>query len=1101
MKNHLLLTLILAINLFAPVNSNLFAAEKHTTTTPIFKENPQQIDPGLELQRLRNEGVALYESGIALGDALDRFQRAAALSHQAADTFNIAVVLFKQNKLVETKTWLQQALQQDENFPNAYYLLGVLARADGDFAAAKKFWERTLTLAPDDAYLHYQLALLARAERNMPAFLQSLVNALSLEPDNTAALYQMFGYYQMSGNTELAKETLAKFNMLKRKERFSRRERQKDPSKLALPMLVTHNQHSTDNQKTNFIPSFNITELNPDCTATAAERFTTVIGTKVQEAVAVACNDQRLLHTTLAINGEFMPFGQVPADTRDLRLEWFDTQGPRVLAVTDNGLFLSNNLVGTKGEFLNLLPQAKLPLALADLDSDGDLDIVTGAGQIPLTNANKLRFVQEQSLYQKGPLLKQLSEAKDLTVTDLNRDGLSDVLIVYEKGISVALGTPNGFNQVLELAETTATVHLVAGDFDNNGRLDLALLTPQAVRWLWNLKIQEQSITATATSSMAIAANSGSQFAATDFNNDGLLDLIIVTATGQAAMLVNQGAARFVMTDLGAWPTMSNTGRFIAIDFDHDKREDLAYINTNGKIAVAHNVTAKVGNTIALFANGVRATPSGLLTQIEIRRGNQYAYRQSNGGIQRIGIGDVDYIEILRLEWTNGFVENKLKIDATTTPYLFKESERISGSCPSLFIWDGKKFAYFDDAFISGPMGVPMDRNVYFPVQDRESIVIPSEKVNLRHERQLEIRFTEELHETVFLDQARLFVIDHPANTIVFPHSRLSPIAAPKESFYLARQLVAPARATGSDGSDLTGIIASVDKVSANFFNRAPQSGFSEPHWIELTVPTTIDPAHIDAILATGWFYYFVSTTMIAQAQASGPTLPWPWIEQEINGIWQDITPLGIPTGKTKTAVAPITPGQLKSRHLRIRSGISVYWDRIAFGVNTPNPQPYTQTTAQLTESVVRFHGFSGLTAHNPERFDYHAVHYSSKWNPMSGHYTDYGPADALIVAADGRYAVFGSGDEIALSFTVEQPSPPPGQERSYLLELTGYVKDGDRYTADGWRVEPMPYLGLNQYPAPQDQRLLDAQTRSPYRTRLPLDFSLATLKRNIEDR
>lgn len=1099
MTIHTLLKLIITVNFFVTINSHLFAAEKHKTTASIFKENPQQIDPDLELQRLRNEGVALYESGIALDDALDRFQRAAALSHQAADTFNVAVVFFKQNKLEETKTWLQQALKQDENFPNAYYLLGVLARADGDFAAAKIFWERTRTLAPDDAYLHYQLALLARAERDMPEFLQSLINALSLEPDNTAALYQMFGYYQMNGNPELAKETLAKFNMLKRKERFSRRERQKDPSKLALPMLVTSNAQHTDNKELNSIPTFNVTELNPNCTATTADRFTTITGMKAQEAVAVACNDKRLLRATFDNSNQFTPFGQIPENTRDLRLEWFDTQGPRVLAVTDNGLFLSNNLAGTEGEFLNLLPQAKLPLTLADLDGDGDLDIVTGGGQIPLTNANKLRFVQEQALYQKGPLLKQLAEAKKLTVADLNRDGLSDVLIMRDNGISVALGTPNGFNQVLELAETAAVIHFVPGDFDNNGRLDLALLTPQAVRWLWNLKIQEQSVTATATSSMDIATSLGSQLAATDFNNDGLLDLIIVTAAGQAAMLVNQGAERFAITDLGTWPTMSNSGRFLAIDFDHDKREDLAYVTAAGKIAVAHNVTAKVGNAIALFANGVRAAPSGLLTQIEIRRGNQYAYRQSNGGVQRIGIDDADYVEILRLEWTNGFVENKLKIDATTTPYLFKESERISGSCPSLFIWDGRKFAYFDDAFISGPMGVPMDRNVYFPVQDRESIVIPSEKVDLRHGRQLEIRFTEELHETVFLDRARLFVIDHPTATTVFPHSRLAPIAAPKEAFYLARQLVAPARATGSDGSDLTTIVANVDKVSADFFNRAPQSGFSEPHWIELTVPATVDLAQIDAVLATGWFYYFVSTTMIAQAQASGPTLPWPWIEQNINGIWQDVTPLGIPTGKTKTAVAPIKPGQIKSRHLRIRSGISVYWDRIAFGVATKNPQPYVQTKAQLAEATERFHGFSGLTAHNPERFDYHAVHYASKWNPMSGHYTDYGSVDSLVINADGRYAVFGSGDEIALSFIVEQPYPPPGKERSYLLELTGYVKDGDRYTADGWRVEPMPYLGLNQYPAPQDQRLLDAQTRSPYRTRLPLDFSLATLKRAIE--
>lgn len=1096
MKQYTRLKLVVAIGLSIKTSAFVFAeVGVHKSAAGLFQENPHQTDPGLELQRLRNEGIALYESGIALDDALDRFQRSFTLSHQAADAFNVAVVYFKQNKLVETKTWLQQALTQNENFPNAYYLLGVLARAEGDFATAKKLWERTRTLAPDDAYLHYQLALLARADRDMPTFLQSLVNALSLEPDNTAALYQMFGYYQMSGNRELAKETLARFNALKKRERFSRRERQKDPSKLAQPVLIGNGGQKTPGGEPNPIPVFTLTELVPDCTAIAAERLLTATGTNDQETVAVACSDQRLLRTTLTGKGDFTPLGQLPAGTRDMRLEWFDTQGPRVLALTDTGLFLAKNLVGTGDEFLNLSPTAKEPLALADLDGDGDVDIVTGDGQIPFTNANKSRFVQEQILYRKGPLLEKLSQAKTLAVADLNRDGLSDLLILRNDGIFIALGTPNGFNQVLKLADITTALNLISGDFDNDGHLDLAVSMPNTLRLLWNLKLQEQSVTAT-TQDVKLEFTAPQQITATDFNNDGALDVVVLDTAGQAAMLINQGEHHFATTNLQQWPQMAVNARFIPGDFDADGREDLAYVTVNGKIAVAHNVTEHAGHAIALFANGVRAAPSGLLTQIEIRRGNQYAYRQSSGGIQRLGIGSADYVEVLRLEWTNGFIENKLKIDAAVKPYAFKESERISGSCPSLFVWNGEKFAYFDDAFISGPMGVPMDRDVYFPVHDREYIVIPGEQVQLRDER-VEIRFTEELHETVFLDQARLLVIDHPATTEVFPHSRLAPAPAPTAPFYLGQNLIAPAQATGSDGSDLTAIVSTVDKISADFFNRAPQSGFSEPHWMELTVPANVDPKQIDAVLATGWFYYFVSTTMIAQAQASGPSLPWPWIEQEIDGVWQEVTPLGIPTGKNKTAVAPIKPGQLQSHHLRIRSGISVYWDRIAFGV-AGDSQPYAQTEAQLSEATERFHGFSGLTAHNPERFDYHTVHYASKWNPMSGHFTAYGPAESLIAAADGRYAIFGSGDELAMSFAVEQPLPPLGQKRSYLLELTGYVKDGDRYTADGWRVEPVPYLGLNQYPAPNDQRLIEAQTRSPYRDRLPLDFSLTTLSRAI---
>ncbi|WP_089725021.1 hypothetical protein [Candidatus Thiosymbion oneisti] len=230
---------------------------------------------------------------------------------------------------------------------------------------------------------------------------------------------------------------------------------------------------------------------------------------------------------------------------------------------------------------------------------------------------------------------------------------------------------------------------------------------------------------------------------------------------------------------------------------------------------------------------------------------------------------------------------------------------------------------------------------------------------------------------------------------------------------------------------------------------------------------------------------------MIAQAQGNGPDLPWPRIQQFIDGVWQNVAPLGVPSGKGKTVVAPIK-GRLASRRLRIGSGISVYWDRIAFSLT--NAPPLVVGEAPLAESTLRFRGFSRLIARDPERFDYHGVRYSSLWSPMRGRFTAYGPTEGLVASADGRYAVFGSGDEISFSFVVERPVPPPPRTRSFLLELVGYVKDGDRYTGHAGQVEPIPYLGLDQYPPPQDDRLQAAQTHSPYRTRAPLDFTLATI-------
>ncbi|MCB2263982.1 MAG: FG-GAP-like repeat-containing protein [Candidatus Thiosymbion ectosymbiont of Robbea hypermnestra] len=1055
----------------------------------VFRENPKQRDPTLELQRLRNEGIALYESGIALDDALTAFERAFALSGAAADAFNIAVVHFKRNDPRATKGWLERALALDADFPNAHYLMGVLARSEGDFESAKQHWERTREIAPDDGHLHYQLALLARSERNEAAFIQSLINALALEPDNTAALYQMSRYYQNSGNKELAKETWDRFNALKKREKFSRREKSKDPGRLSRPVLA-RSTGAKGFEVIEVAPAYAVIQADPGCEAVAADR-SVARGESPTESIAVACRDGRLLRMDWADSATFTAQGRVPPDSRDLRIEWFDGRGPRVLALTDAGLSIAEGLVGEATEYAAILPAAKAPVVLADLDADGDIDIAAGGNRLPLTNAGKLQFVQEKALYKTGPVPDQLEGAKAAVVADLQRDGQSDLLILRDDALVVVVGTPDGLREALRVTAGAGASDLVVGDFSNDGRLDVALLGPESIRMVWNLDALATAA-AVATTDLEQVPGGPRRAVATDFNNDGLLDLVVVTAGGTIAVLRNQGNQGFSVPSTEEWPQPATGARIIPTDFDRDGREDLAYVTERGKIAIARNVTEGVGNAIALFANGVRAAPSGLLTQIEVRRGAGYAYVQSPGAVQRIGIGGSDYVEILRLEWTNGFIENKLKIDAAPTVYSFKESERISGSCPSLFVWNGEGFDYLTDAFISGPMGVPLDRGIYFPVKDRELILIPGERVRLRDGR-LEIRFTEELRETVFLDRVRLLVVDHPQGTEILPHSRLAPVPAPAEPFYVARDLLAPARARGSDGSDLTVALARVDGVHADFLTRSPHAGFAAPHWIELELPEAIDPAAVDAVLATGWFYYFESTSMIAQAQRNGPDLPWPYLQQFVAGSWQDVAPLGVPSGKGKTLVAPVK-GRLASRRLRIRSGISVYWDRIAF--SPASAPPPVANEAPLVESMLRFRGFSQLVSHDPERFDYHNVRYSSPWSPMRGRFTAYGPAEGLIASADGRYAVFGSGDEISFSFAVDRPAPASSRTRSFLLELVGYVKDGDRYTGHAGRVEPVPYLGLDQYPPPQDDRLQAAQTRSPYRTRAPLDFTLATISR-----
>jgi hypothetical protein len=73
----------------------------------------------------------------------------------------------------------------------------------------------------------------------------------------------------------------------------------------------------------------------------------------------------------------------------------------------------------------------------------------------------------------------------------------------------------------------------------------------------------------------------------------------------------------------------------------------------------------------------------------------------------------------------------------------------------------------------------------------------------------------------------------------------------------------------------------------------------------------------------------------------------------------------------------------------------------------------------------------------------------------MSGAKPD---AAALVIA--------GPGDEVALSFDAAAAgTPPPGWERTYLLQADGFSKEMDLHSVSPDAVGPLPFRAMRQYP------------------------------------
>jgi hypothetical protein len=188
---------------------------------------------------------------------------------------------------------------------------------------------------------------------------------------------------------------------------------------------------------------------------------------------------------------------------------------------------------------------------------------------------------------------------------------------------------------------------------------------------------------------------------------------------------------------------------------------------------------------------------------------------------------------------------------------------------------------------------------------------------------------------------------------------------------------------------------------------------------------------------------------------------------------------MGIPAGKPKTISVDLTGKFLSaSREVRIVTNLCVYWDEI-FLSDEPAAPPVVLTRADAHAAELHFRGFSKSVIDperkQPENFLYDEVAPVSQWNPTPGFYTRYGDVRELLLSADDRPVIMGSGDEMRLLFDPAAfPVLKSGWKRDFLLLVDGWAKDADANTAFSTSVAPLPFHAMSAYPYPPSERYPD---------------------------
>ncbi|MGA9812792.1 MAG: FG-GAP-like repeat-containing protein [Terriglobales bacterium] len=670
--------------------------------------------------------------------------------------------------------------------------------------------------------------------------------------------------------------------------------------------------------------------------------------------------------------------------------------------------------------------------AWADLDGDGNPDaaIIDGAGRLHV-------FMNlRQGQFKERPLPPGLTFVKAVAVADANNDGILDLLAVQADGAVLRISDKNEGQswETAEIARVPSATSYLAGevrlhvaDLDNNGAFDLILSptapaaggnNPGAMIWLGDVTGSFTLLTHPAGPALV--------FDAADTGNDGHLDLLGLSADGQPMQGINQSPK-----------------------------------NYHWQVVRPHAVQA-VGDQ--------RINPFGVGGEIEIRAGLLVQKQPITGPQLHFGLGDRTRTDVVRVLWPNGTVRAEFEMKADQD---IVTEQRIKGSCPYLFAYNGKQVEFVKDAVPwSSAIGLRINTLGTARVEATEEwYKIPSKQL-APHDGFYDLRITAELWETYYYDYMALMTVDHPAGTDIFVDERFV-IPTAKLAITSVATPHAIARAVDDTGTDVTEVVKALDGKYLDTFGRGQYQGVTRDHYVEVDLGDDAPTSGPLYLIASGWMHPTDSSINVAiseghHVQARGLSLEVPdgrggWIVAESN--------LGFPAGRKKICLFDLThvfrPGT--PRRVRLRTNLEVYWDRIEWAKGLPDTS-LKITRLDPATADLHYRGYSVMNQANPsspELPDYNHIEGSTqRWRDLVGYYTRFGDVRELLKNIDDRYVIMNSGDEMTFRFA-EQPPPATGWVRDFVIVGDGWIKDGDYNSTFSKTVLPLPYHAKNEYTTP----------------------------------
>lgn len=379
---------------------------------------------------------------------------------------------------------------------------------------------------------------------------------------------------------------------------------------------------------------------------------------------------------------------------------------------------------------------------------------------------------------------------------------------------------------------------------------------------------------------------------------------------------------------------------------------------------------------------------------------------------------------------------------------------RGRGSCPYVYLWDGREFRYYTD--LSGSVlakDLPFFRPAFYGTNIYElGDFAPVDGVYRMKAREV-------IFESSYFDEAALLVVDVPEGYDVFNEwnatSQLERFA--DRDFLSVGPLRAPVAATADDGSDVRAEVSEPDGVPLP----VASTGLSR---VVVDFGPLEHPEHARLVI-TSWGTYQDLRDAQSPPYSAGTTLEVP----DGSGGWREALVAGKSSGDARSWVVDVG-GLLSANDSRLRITMahqpSVLDVLDAVRLSDAPPVEPVVTRVEPSVAALRFGGAArveGSTLEHRVRAD----DASLPLNPvalLSGRYTRYGDVRPLLAAADDRFVLMAHGDELLLEFSAP-PQPPGTARRAFLLADVFYTLKFHPFGQVTDTIEPLPFHGMDRYP------------------------------------